>query len=240
MRGADIGSVRSDHKAFVRKAGNTREESVNRRRIALGTAVLVVVLVGAWVTSPERALSALHWLVDRPLLFGLLLLAVTLVRPFLAWPTTPLAIAAGYGYGLWGVPIGVVLLTLTAVPPYFVADRAVPDGRLSEAGTRLIDAGGGVRTVAASRLLPAPSDVVTVACGAASVSFRPFLVGTAIGELPWVVGGVLIGISAESLLAEGLVFDVRFVAGLAILGVLLLAGPIHRAYEQASTRGTDR
>ncbi|WP_119821746.1 TVP38/TMEM64 family protein [Halalkaliarchaeum desulfuricum] len=203
---------------------------MNRRRIAIGTAVLVVVLVGAWTTSPERALSALVWLADRPVAFGAVLLAVAVVRPFLAWPTTPLAIAAGYGYGLWGVPIGVGLLTLTAVPPYLIAVRTVPDGRVSAAGARLVDAGGGVRTVTASRLLPAPSDVITVACGAARVPPRPFLLGTAAGELPWVIAGVLIGVSAESLLADGLVLDWRFVAGLALLGALLLAGPVYRVY----------
>ena len=197
----------------------------------------MVVLVGAWTTSPERALAALVWLADRPIAFGTLLLVIAVVRPFLAWPTTPLAIAAGYGYGLWGVPIGVGLLTLTAVPPYLLAIRTVPDGRFSAAGARLVDAGGGIRTVTASRLLPAPSDVITVACGAARVPPRPFLVGTAAGELPWVVAGVLIGVSAESLLVDGLVLDWRFVAGLALLGVLLLAGPVYRTYRSDSSPG---
>lgn len=206
---------------------------MNRRRIGLGIGALVVVLTAAWATDPERALSAIARLADRPLAFGAALLAVAAVRPFLAWPTTPIAIAAGYGYGPWGIPVGVVLLTLTAVPPYVAAVRAVPRGRISEAGARLIDAGGGVRTVVASRLLPAPSDAVTVACGAARVPPRPFLVGTAVGELPWVVAGVLIGASAESLLAGDATVDLRFVAGFALLGGLLLAGPVY----ETITRG---
>lgn len=207
---------------------------MHRRRIALGTGVLALVLVGAWATSPERALAGLARLADRPLAFGAVLVAVAAVRPFLAWPTTPLAIAAGYGYGLWGVPIGVALLTLTAVPPYAIAARTVPEGRFSEAGTRLVDAGGAVRTVVASRLLPAPSDVVTIACGAARVPARPFLLGTAVGEIPWVIAGVLIGVSAESLLSGELAVDLRFVVGLAILGALLLGRPVYDAYANGS------
>lgn len=210
---------------------------MNRRRIALGTGVLALVLAAAWTTSPERALSALVWLADRPLAFGLVLGGVAAVRAFLAWPTTPLAIAAGYGYGLWGIPIGVALFTLTAVPPYVVAARTVPEGRFSRTGARLVDAGGAVRTVAASRLLPAPSDVVTVACGAARVPPRPFLAGTALGELPWVIAGVLVGLSADSLLADGFNLDLRFVAGIAILGALLLAGPVYEAYADGNGGG---
>lgn len=203
---------------------------MNRRRIALGTGLLVVVLFGAYLTSPQRTLSGLVWLTERPVLFGALLIAIALVRAFLAWPTTALAIAAGYAYGLWGVPFGVFLLTLTAVPPYIIAVRTAPSGRISRTGARLVDAGGPLRTVAASRLFPAPSDVVTVAAGIAGVRVRPFLLGTALGELPWVIAGVLIGMSAETLLLEGFTIDLRFVAGMAIIGALLLAKPMYQVY----------
>lgn len=204
--------------------------------VAAGAAVAVAAAV-AWLASPAAVLARLSLLADDPLRFGVALLALTAVRPLLAWPTTLLAVAVGFGYGWAGVPLGVALLVVTAVLPYRLAraGRVRARGafraadRLCDAGERLATAAGGVRAVAATRLLPLPSDAVSVGAGAVGIRRRPFLVGTALGELPWVVVGVAVGVSLDRLTAGNLsVVDPTALVAMAGVGALLLAGPVYR------------
>lgn len=198
--------------------------------MAAGLALLVVVAAGAWLTSPTWVLGRLAWLAADPVRFAAALLLLALVRPVLAWPTTLLAVMAGYGYGLRGFPVALALITLTSVPPFLVARRAHGTDRFSQLGRRAVGVAGEFRGVAASRLVPAPSDVVSVAAGIAGVRLAPFVAGTALGEVPWAVVGVLAGRSIDRVLAEGLgsIFDPMLVVGAAALAVLLLAGPVYR------------
>ncbi|GAB3417800.1 VTT domain-containing protein [Haloparvum alkalitolerans] len=208
-----------------------------KRRLVAGSTVLAVVVAGFLITSPEAVLDELARIAARPLRFGLVLLALAAVRPFLAWPTTLLAVAVGYGYGWPGVPFGLLLVTLTALPPYWLAlvGRGDGEGRVARVGERVVSATGGTRSVAASRLLPAPSDAVSVAAGVAGVGTAPFLLGTALGELPWVVAGVAVGVSADRVAAGGLSgLDPALLVGMAAAGVLLLAGPLYRGYREQS------
>ena len=213
------------------------------RRIAVGGylvgGAVVAVLAGvALLASPDIAFGALEWLASHPVRFGAALVALAAVRPFLAWPNTLLAVAVGYGYGWAGVPFGVVLLTLTALPAFWLAragrlrtrtDYQVAE-RVCDAGERLTDATGSVRAVAATRLFPIPSDAVSIGAGVSGIRTRPFLLGTAIGELPWTVVGVAVGVSLDRLATAGVsgVDPTVFVA-MAGLGALVLAGPLYRA-----------
>lgn len=230
-------------------------QGVNRRHVGLGGLVAVAALA-ALLVSPDAALSTLTWLAADPIRFGVVLVAVAVVRPFLAWPTTLVAVAVGFGYGWPGVPFGVLLLTLTALPPYYLAragrtsvldsdgerdadDEEVPAlgrvARTSATAERLVGVAGGTRTVAATRLLPLPSDAISLGAGVANVRLRPFLAGTALGELPWVVAGVAVGVSADRIVAGDLSgLDPTLFAGMAGVGVLLLAGPAYRAYRDRS------
>lgn len=220
---------------------------MNRRYVG-GGALLAVVALAAWVSSPATAIATLEWLAADPLRFGLALVTLAVVRPFLAWPTTLVAVAVGFGYGWPGVPFGVLLLTLTALPPYYLArvGRAPPGAagneptaseRVATAGERLVGVAGGTRTVVAARLLPAPSDAISLGAGVAGVRLRPFLAGTAIGESPWVLAGVAIGVSADRLVAGDLsVLDPTLFVGMAGIALLLLAGPFYRAYRRRRGR----
>lgn len=210
--------------------------------LGLGASVMV-----AWAVSPAAVLGPLSWLADDPLRFGGVLLALTAVRPLLAWPTTLLAVAAGFGYGWVGLPIAVAAMVVTALPPYWFARvgrvRAREDSRIADrlcgAGERLTDATGGVRAVAATRLLPVPSDAVSIAAGGSGVRLRPLLAGTALGELPWAVVGVAIGVSADRIAAGGaLRIDLTVMVPMAGLGVLLLAGPLYRLLSENRSPAT--
>jgi uncharacterized membrane protein YdjX (TVP38/TMEM64 family) len=201
---------------------------MRRSRLLLGFALLCV-LAAALLVAPDRALRWLEWVAADPLRFGLVLFVLSLVRPVVAWPTTLLAVGAGYGYGLVGIPYALALITLTSVPPFLVARWFGRESRVAVAGERVVREAGDLRSVVASRLLPAPSDVVSVAAGVSGVSLSTFAVGTAIGELPWAVVGVLAGSSLDSLSHASLgAVDWRLVAACGLAAVLLLAGPVYR------------
>jgi Uncharacterized conserved protein len=192
--------------------------------------LLAIILVGGVVTtSPASALRWLEWVAADPLRFAAVLMAVAVIRPFLAWPSTLLPVATGYGYGWqWGILAGAFLITITALPPYSLAEQASM-GWVRNTGRRVIDETGGTRAVLGSRLLPLPSDAISVAAGVSGVSLRPFLLGTVTGELPWVVLGVTIGVSVDRLSVGDLsVVDPAVIGLMAASGVLVLAGPVYR------------
>ncbi|MDB9280636.1 MULTISPECIES: VTT domain-containing protein [Halorubrum] len=220
------------------------------RRSALGRYAVAGVLVAAvaavtLAVSPEAALSRLRWLATDPLRFGAAVVALAAVRPLLAWPTTLLAVAVGFGYGWAGTPLALALVVGTALPPYALARAGrfrLRDGanagdasgiadRFCRAGERFAAESGSVRAVTGTRLLPLPSDAVTVGAAAAGVGVRPFIAGTAFGELPWVLAGVAVGVSLDRLAASGgSLVDPAVVLGMAAVGVLILAGPLYRTF----------
>ncbi|TKX75123.1 TVP38/TMEM64 family protein [Halorubrum sp. GN11_10-6_MGM] len=220
------------------------------RRSTVGTYAVAGVAVAALAAvalavSPEVALSRLRWLAGDPVRFGVAVVALAAVRPLLAWPTTLLAVAVGFGYGWGGTPFALALVVGTALPPYALAragrlrlrDDSTPGetpgvaDRFCRAGERFAAESGSVRAVAGTRLLPLPSDAVTVGAAAAGVGLRPFLAGAALGELPWVVCGVAVGVSLDRLAAGGVsLVDPAVILGMAAVGALVLAGPLYRTF----------
>ena len=209
-----------------------------RTRLGVGTATLLAVGLAAWVGSPAAALAGFEALASRPLAFAAAVFAVALIRPACAWPTLVVSIGIGYAVGLGGLPLAVAALVVTSLPPYWFGTSMAGGGRLTAAGRRLLAETGGIRGVTAARLLPLPSDVVSVAAGGMGVRLRPYLAGTALGELPWAVLGLVVGRSADHLTTGSLAgaVDPWLVAGMAALAVLLLAGPSYRVvFDQQST-----
>ncbi|SHG81364.1 TVP38/TMEM64 family protein [Halobaculum gomorrense] len=227
---------------------------MNRRALA-GGLVAAAIAVALLSASPSAVLDRLSWAVATPTRLLAVLLALTLVRPLLAWPVTLLAVVAGYGFGLTAVPLSLAAMVLTSVPPYLFARRgrgsdpaAVGGDRLTAAvgdlvdravgaGERAVSVAGGTRSVAASRLLPFPSDAVSLAAGLAGVRAGPFVLGSAVGELPWAVAGTVAGASAGRVAEAGLAgaVDPRLIAAAALAGLLLLAGPAYRHYLSTAT-----
>ncbi|WP_254768956.1 TVP38/TMEM64 family protein [Salinilacihabitans rarus] len=225
----------------------------SRRFVA--AALVGVVLAANLVASPAATFATVESLADDPLRFGLLVAALYLLRPLFAWPTTPLAAVVGFGYGaILGVPVALAGVLATVTPVFVVAGRLAADpvapdaasrdlpsgpvaGRLEAAGDvarRYYDAAGPIRGVTASRLAPIPSDVATVAAAASDVSIGQFLVGTAVGELPWTVAAVAVGASASTIATDGVGdLGTSLAAACAFAAALLLAGP---AYRVARTR----
>jgi uncharacterized membrane protein YdjX (TVP38/TMEM64 family) len=208
--------------------------AVPRRQVA-GLALLAVVAAASLLAGPDRLLGVARDLADRPLRFAVLLVGVYLVRPLFAWPTTLVAILAGYAYGpIWGFPVALAGTTASALLP-FLAARYVGAGtglvaRVGDSGQRFFAAAGDLRGMIASRLAPAPSDPVSAAAGLSGVSTGAFVAGTALGEVPWTVAAVLAGSSLDRLSTAGLnAVSWELVAAAGAVAAALLAGPAYRA-----------
>ncbi|MFW5978042.1 MAG: VTT domain-containing protein [Halohasta sp.] len=201
-----------------------------RTRLGVGVGTLLAVGLVALVVSPAVALGWFETLASRPLAFAAAVFAVALVRPACAWPTLVLSIAVGYAAGVGGLPLALAALVITSLPPYWFGASTAGIGRFTSAGQTLLAETGGVRGVTAARLLPLPSDVVSVAAGAVGVRLRPYLVGTALGELPWAILGLVVGRSVDHLSTGQLsgAVDPWLLAGMTAMAVLLLAGPSYR------------
>ncbi|GAB3039968.1 TVP38/TMEM64 family protein [Natronobiforma cellulositropha] len=214
------------------------------RRALAGLVVLGALLTAGVVFSPTAVVGGLESVSSDPVRFGLLVAGLYLVRPLFAWPTTPLAVVVGYGFGVRvGVAVALVGVVCTVIPTFLAArwfaagePTEPPATRLECAleGTgralaRYYEHAGPVRGVVASRLAPIPSDVSTAAAAVSGVRLRHLVVGTALGELPWTVAGVVVGASAATLTAEGLgELGLGFALACALAAVLVLAGPAYR------------
>ncbi|WP_336325278.1 TVP38/TMEM64 family protein [Halovenus sp. HT40] len=214
---------------------------VATRRQLLGLAGLVSVAgLAAVVFSPGAVLGGLEELAARPLIFGVALGALYLVRPFLLWPVTSVAVLLGYLYGpAAGFGLAIAGAALTALPPYLIGRYANDDiglfGYVSDTAEQFFSATGDVRGVVAARFSPVPGDPISYAAGLSGLSAGPFLLGTMIGEVPWAFVAVFAGASMRTLDLSSFSIQPELVVALAGLAVLLLAGPAYRRVQSGSS-----
>lgn len=213
------------------------------RRQLLGMACLgAVALAATALFSPREIVAELEHLATHPLQFGLVLTAVYLVRPFLLWPVSMLAVVLGYVYGpVIAFPIAIVGAAISGLPPFLLARYASTDtgllGTLRASGQRLVDSVGETRGVLAARLSPVPCDPVSYAAGLSEVSVGAFLLGTAVGEIPWAVVTVLAGDSMRTLTLSGFSLSPAAVLAVAGLAVVVVSGPLYaRLRDRRATR----
>lgn len=205
---------------------------VSRRRVA-GWLALATLVAAGLVFSPDEAFARLHGVLASPW-FPAVLVGLYLLRPLLAWPITLLSVLVGYQYGFAvGVPLALAGAVATSLIPYAVARRVRSDtglvGRATAGSERFFDATGDVRGVVAARLVPTPAEAISAAAGAADVSLPAFVVGTAVGELPWTVAAVAAGSSMETFAPAVVeVVDSRLVLVGGVVAVVLLARPVYR------------
>ena len=204
-------------------------------------AVLAVAGVATLITSPEALFSGAERLAERPATFAVVMVAAYLLRPLLAWPISALSILLGYVLGPAAVPVALAGAVVTALPAYAVARYLGHDAgllaRVGDAGTAVRRTTGDLRGIVAVRLAPLPTDPVSYAAGLAGVPLRPYVVGTAVGEAPWVVAAVLLGASAGELTRAGLSADpLLVITAVALAALLALSGP---AYRRVADAGPD-
>lgn len=206
------------------------------RRQVVGLAVgSGVVAAAAVALSPGAILRAAERVATRPVLFALVLATLYLGRPVVLWPISAISILVGYVYGVGvGIPVALTGAVVTCLPPFLLARYAQTDsglfGHLGTMGERLVANTGALRGIVAARLAPLPADPVSYAAGLSGVGSGQFVLGTLLGELPWVAAAVLAGHSMRSLALRGTDVGLWLVVGAASLAALLVAGPAYRHF----------
>jgi len=210
-------------------------ESATRRQL-VGMATLAGLAgVAALALSPATVIGELEHLATHPLQFGLALAAVYVLRPFLFWPVSAVAVVLGYLYGpVAALPLALVGAGLTGMPPFCITRYASSDAGLlsvlARPGRHLVGAVGETRGVVAARLSPVPGDAISYAAGLSEVSVGAFLLGTVLGEVPWAIVAVLAGDSMRTLTVGGFRPDPTVLVGIAALGLLVVGGPAYRHF----------
>lgn len=214
-------------------------QSATRRQLLGVTIAGGTVLAAAIAVSPAAVLGRAESLSSQPALFLGALCVIYLLRPFVLWPISAVSLLVGYVYGLEvGVPVGLAGAVLTSLPPFVMARYLRTDdgvfGYLGQGGDRLVATTGALRGIVAARLAPLPADAVAYAAGLSNVSVGAMLLGTVLGELPWVFAAVLAGSSMRTLSLRGLETGLPLVVGAAALSMLVLAGPAYRHLREQS------
>ncbi|PSP67096.1 hypothetical protein BRC70_08505 [Halobacteriales archaeon QH_6_68_27] len=187
----------------------------------------------ALVFSPGAVLSSLAGLSERPWLFLGAISVLFLVRPLLMWPVSVFAVTIGYVLGIeYGIPVAVAGTVVSNTVVFLLARYARTDagvvGFAGRSGDRFVDLTGELRGVVVARLAPVPADVVSSAAGLSGVSLRAYVVGTLVGETPWIVAEVVAGSSMHTLSVHGLSHSLSLLVGASALSAVLLARPLYR------------
>jgi len=211
-----------------------------RRQLAGSAGLVAVAAVAATLFSPQQLVSTLEGLGSRPMLFAVVLVGVYLIRPFLLWPVSAIALVLGYLYGpMIALPLALVGADLTAMPPYLIGRYADTDVGLfrhvSDSTEWVASAVGPTRGVIAGRFSPVPGDAVSYAGGMAGVPLQSFLLGTVIGEVPWALAAVFAGASMRTLSLSEFTIDPMMIAALALFAILLLTRPLYNHFADANS-----
>ncbi len=210
------------------------------QRQLIGLCGLVAVAgAGSLVLSPSGFVDSLESLAARPMVFAVVLVGVYLLRPFLLWPVTSVAVLLGYLYGpAIGMALALAGAALTGLPPYLLGRYLQTDfglfGYVGDTGELYFDAVGYTRGVIAARLSPIPGDAVSYTSGLSGVPTTPFLAGTVIGEIPWAFVAVFAGASMRTFRLSAFSVTPELIVAFAGLAALLLAGPVYRRLSESA------
>lgn len=206
--------------------------------IALG---LVAVVAAGLIVGPGVVVDRVRAVLDSPW-FPVLLVGLYLVRPFLGWPITALSALVGYKYGiLYGVPIAILGAVFSTLVPYtwtryFDFESGIL-GWAAEESDQFFSSAGGLRGMLAARIAPVPAEAASLAAGAAEVRPRTFVLGTAVGEIPWAFAAVTIGHSMYRLTISNVSFSPWLLAATTVAAVVLLAGPAYQVFQHVTADG---
>jgi len=203
-----------------------------RRQVASFGVLAAALGAVALAVSPGAVLASLAHLADHPLLVLGILSVLYVARPFLMWPVSVLSVTVGFTLGVeYGVPVAIAGTLLSNSVVFLVARYARSEdglvGFASRSSDRFVETTGELRGVIAARLAPLPADVVSSAAGLSEVSFGAYLLGTLVGESPWIAAEVVAGASMHTLSVHGLSHSLSLFVGATALSAVLLARPVY-------------
>ncbi len=181
---------------------------LRRNRSRLAALALWAALIVAWQVwsqqqglTPLAAVQALVNLMRETAWGPLLYVAVYAVRPLFFFPATLLTVAGGYLFGpyfglLYTVIAGNVSATVAYLAGRWLGNGLVTDlGPLAPYADRLRR--NSFETILILRLVLAPYDFIGYLAGFLGISFRGFLLGTALGSIPGSVAVVSFGAAIQ-------------------------------------------
>lgn len=201
------------------------------RRHVVGVILTGGIVVG-FVLSPQIAIEVIRLVLYSPW-FPVVLVGLYVVRPLFAWPITAVSVIVGYRYGLaLGVPVALVGAVGTSLIPYTAAQYFQSQdgwiGVVAAGSERYFTATGELRGLIAARLAPTPAEPISAAAGIANVPVLVFVLGTAVGELPWTVVAVIAGHSMRRLSLVAAAPAPWIVAAGLLAAIVIIAGPAYR------------
>lgn len=181
---------------------------IRRHRSRLLAVLLWATALAAWQVwsqaqglTPLAAVQALTALLRESAWGPLLYVAVYALRPLLFFPATLLTVAGGYLFGpYFGLLYTVIAGNVSAAVAY-LAGRWLGRGLITDLGPLAPYAErmrrSSFETVLILRLVFAPYDLIGYLAGFLGISFRGFLLGTALGSLPGTLAIVSFGASIQ-------------------------------------------
>ncbi len=203
------------------------------RQLAGIAIVATIAISAATLRSPKDTFEFVEMLAARPVLLAIALVGLYLVRPLLAWPISALSVLIGFLFGPAAIPVALGGAVVTTLPAYLLARWLGHEvgllARVGDAGEAVRRTTGDLRGIVAVRLAPLPTDPISYAAGIAGVPLRPYVLGTAIGETPWVVAAVLLGASMGRLTTAGVSASPFVLAtAVALAALLVVSRPAYR------------
>ena len=184
----------------LRAAVIATASQVPRRRIAVLTATIVILVAIALLVPLPTAVQLRDWATSVGPWFPLAFLAAHIVVTVFPFPRTAFTLAAGLMFGpLLGVAIAVVASTASAVIALLLIrafgwqlNRLVRHPKVDSLDARLRQRGW--PTVMSMRMIPAvPFSVLNYAAGASAVRVLPYTLATLAGVLPGTTAVVILG-----------------------------------------------
>lgn len=175
--------------------------------IAWGLALLIILLIlgPRTIVDSFRGVTPHNirvFVASFGMLSALAYISLLAVRSFLFLPVTPFTIAGGFLFGpVFGLVFTVIGRMLSATITFSLSRYLLRDyvksriaGKYAGLDARLEK--GGIFYIAIMRMIPMlPFDVVGYAAGISSISFKKYIIGTLIGDIPGVFAYTLLGSS---------------------------------------------
>jgi uncharacterized membrane protein YdjX (TVP38/TMEM64 family) len=205
----------------VASAVATTARQVPRRRIAMTTITVVILIAVALFVHLPTAVQLRDWATSAGPWFPLAFLAAHIVVTVLPFPRTAFTLAAGLLFGpLLGVVLAVAASTASALIALLLVraadwqlSRLVRHQAVDTVDTRLRDRGW--PAILSLRLIPAvPFSVLNYAAGASAVRALPYTLATLAGVAPGTAAVVILG---DALTAQ--VSPLRLLVSLCTAGV---------------------
>lgn len=196
--------------------------------ICLVTTALAIYLLGG--ISPDQIQT---WLKQTGVWAPITYICLYVVATVLVLPSTPLNLAGGAIFGPWWGTAWTSIAAILAATVTFTFTRTVGRqwvhhrlaGRMQALNAELSQTG--LFYMMAIRLQPIiPYGIVNLAAGLTSVTYKDYLLGTALGTVPGVLPFVLLGSSGLKALRTGDILPL--LGSLTLVGILIGGGTWYR------------